>query len=194
MNDEGMLEFSLGSHLGWYPSSIQHHFQSSKSKISKIHVFGHQRYFRHRYKLPSMQIGLLRNLLMACQSCNCCPILMIFTPLESSVQSRLRMSHFQTSAKDFSAPKIIQFEIQILLGQSVTIAIHSWRTKNDGHFALVNFKFLSLEKIFQLSLVQTAKSYHIKTQQNLEFLGEFDGGAKTTSNSGVISQFEYREI
>ena len=45
---------------------------------------------------------------------------------------------------------------------------------------LVNFKFLSLKKIFLLSLVQTAKSCHIKTQQNLEFLGEFDGGAKTT--------------
>ena len=49
----------------------------------------------------------------------------------------------------------------------------------------VNFKFLSLKKIFQLSLVQTAKSYHIKTQQNLEFLGEIDGGAKITSNSGI---------
>ena len=52
--------------------------------------------------------------------------------------------------------------------------------KKDGNFACQFFKFLSLKKIFQLSLVQTAKSNHIKTQQNLEFLGEFDGGAKIT--------------
>ena len=50
-----------------------------------------------------------------------------------------------------------------------------------------------LEKIFLLTLVQNAKCYRITRQENPEFLGEFDGGAKTTSNSGVIS-FEYREI
>ena len=50
-----------------------------------------------------------------------------------------------------------------------------------------------LEKIFLLTLVQNAKCYCITRQENPEFLGEFDGGAKTTSNSGVIS-FEYREI
>ena len=42
-------------------------------------------------------------------------------------------------------------------------------------------------------MVQNAKCYRITRQENPEFLGEFDGGAKTTSNSGVIS-FEYREI
>ena len=50
-----------------------------------------------------------------------------------------------------------------------------------------------LEKIFLLTLVQNAKCYRITRQENPEFLGEFDGGAKTTSNSGVIS-FEYVEI
>ena len=50
-----------------------------------------------------------------------------------------------------------------------------------------------LEKIFLLTLVQNAKCYCITRQENPEFLGEFDGGAKTTSNSGVIS-FEYVEI
>ena len=50
-----------------------------------------------------------------------------------------------------------------------------------------------LEKIFLLTLVQNAKCYCITRQENPEFLGEFDGGAKTTSNSGVIL-FEYREI
>jgi len=39
-------------------------------------------------------------------------------------------------------------------------------------------------------MVQNAKCYRITRQENPEFLGEFDGGAKTTSNSGVI----YREI
>ena len=42
-------------------------------------------------------------------------------------------------------------------------------------------------------MVQNAKCYRITRQENPEFLGEFDGGAKTPSNSGVIS-FEYREI
>ena len=50
-----------------------------------------------------------------------------------------------------------------------------------------------LEKISLLTLVQGAKYYPITRQENLEFLGEIDGGAKTTSNSGVIS-FEYMEI
>ena len=50
-----------------------------------------------------------------------------------------------------------------------------------------------LEKISLLTLVQGAKYYPITRQENLEFLGEIDGGAKTTSNSGVI-WFEYREI
>ena len=50
-----------------------------------------------------------------------------------------------------------------------------------------------LEKIFLLTLVQNAKCYCITRQENPECLGEFDGGAKTPSNSGVIS-FEYREI
>jgi hypothetical protein len=42
-----------------------------------------------------------------------------------------------------------------------------------------------------LTLVQSAKYYHITRQENLEFLGEFDGGAKITSNSG-ISNFEIK--
>ena len=37
-----------------------------------------------------------------------------------------------------------------------------------------------LEKIFLLTLVQNAKCYLITRQENPEFLGEFDGGAKTT--------------
>ena len=40
--------------------------------------------------------------------------------------------------------------------------------------------FTSLKKIFWLSLLQNANYCHIKTQQNLEFLGEFHGGAKST--------------
>ena len=44
-----------------------------------------------------------------------------------------------------------------------------------------------VEKIFLLTMVQNAKCYRITRQENPEFLGEFDGGAKTTSNSGVIS-------
>ena len=42
-------------------------------------------------------------------------------------------------------------------------------------------------------MVQNAKCYRITRQENPEFLGEFNGGAKTTSNSGAIS-FENREI
>jgi hypothetical protein len=42
-----------------------------------------------------------------------------------------------------------------------------------------------------LTLVQNAKYYHIARQENLEFLGEFDGGAKITSNSGT-SNFEIK--
>ena len=34
-------------------------------------------------------------------------------------------------------------------------------------------------------MVQNAKYYHITRQENLEFLGEFDGGAKIASNSGM---------
>ena len=40
-NKGRMLEFSLRTHLRGYLSSVKDHFQSSKSKISKIHVFGH---------------------------------------------------------------------------------------------------------------------------------------------------------
>ena len=46
-----------------------------------------------------------------------------------------------------------------------------------------------LEKNFLLTLVQGAKYYPITRQENLEFLGEIDGGAKITSNSGM-SHFE----
>ena len=42
-----------------------------------------------------------------------------------------------------------------------------------------------LEKNFLLTLVQGAKYYPITRQENLEFLGEIDGGAKITSNSGI---------
>jgi hypothetical protein len=45
---------------------------------------------------------------------------------------------------------------------------------------LVNFNFFSLKKNFWLTLLQNAKYYHIKPQQNLEFLGKLDGGAKST--------------
>ena len=46
-----------------------------------------------------------------------------------------------------------------------------------------------LEKISLLTLVQGAKYYPITRQENLEFLGEIDGGAKITSNPG-LSNFE----
>ena len=49
-----------------------------------------------------------------------------------------------------------------------------------------------LEKNFLLTLVQSVKYYHITRQENLEFLGEFDGGAKITSNSGITSNFEIK--
>ena len=65
------------------------------------------------------------------ESGNFRPIWTIPTPLESSFQSRLRMPHFQTSAKDFSAPKI-QFEIQILLGQCNDRSILG---EKNGNFA-----------------------------------------------------------
>ena len=42
------------------------------------------------------------------------------------------------------------------------------------------FQFFSLKKNFWLTLLQNAKYYHIKPQQNLEFLGKLDGGAKST--------------
>ena len=48
------------------------------------------------------------------------------------------------------------------------------------------------KKKFLLTLVQSAKYYHITRQGNLEFLGEFDGGAKITSNSGITSNFEIK--
>jgi hypothetical protein len=68
---------------------------------------------------------------------------MIPTPLESSFQSRLRMSHFQTSGKDFSAPKI-QFEIQILLGQCNDRSILG---KENGNFAC-QFQIFESKKNF----------------------------------------------
>jgi hypothetical protein len=43
-----------------------------------------------------------------------------------------------------------------------------------------------------LTLVQSAKYYHVTRQENHEFLGEFNGGAKITSNSGITSNFEIR--
>ena len=48
-----------------------------------------------------------------------------------------------------------------------------------------------LEKVFLLSLVQNAKCYHITRQENLEFLGEFAGGAKITRIS-VVKSKKYR--
>ena len=63
--------------------------------------------------------------------------------------------------------------------------------KEENFFDICNKS--ELEKIFLPTMVQNAKCYRITRQENPEFLGECDGGAKTTSNSGVIS-FEYREI
>jgi len=68
---------------------------------------------------------------------------MIPTPLESSFQSRLGMPHFQTSGKDFSAPKI-QFEIQILLSQCNDRSILG---EKNGNFAC-KFQIFESEKNF----------------------------------------------
>lgn len=77
------------------------------------------------------------------ESGNFRPIWMIPTPLESSWKSRLRMPHFQTSGKDFSAPKI-QFEIQILLGQCNDRSILG---EKNGNFAC-KFPIFESEKNF----------------------------------------------
>ena len=94
------------------------------------------------------------------------------------------MPHFQASGKDFSAPKI-QFEIQIFL---FNLTIHCCTPKIGKTYGCIG----KLEKKFLLTLVQSAKYYHITRQENLEFLGEFDGGAKITSNSGITSNFEIK--
>ena len=51
-----------------------------------------------------------------------------------------------------------------------------------------------LEKIFLLSLVQNAKCYHITRQENLEFLGEFPGGAKITRKKRKKIKDSYRSL
>ena len=51
-----------------------------------------------------------------------------------------------------------------------------------------------LEKIFLLTLVQNAKCYRITRQENPEFLGEFDGGAKNDIKFRCHISFEYRGI
>jgi hypothetical protein len=116
------------------------------AKISILHAISAERYRRFAMFFHLVGGELATGFGWKSESGNFRPIWMIPTPLESSFQSRLRMSHFQTSGKDFSAPKIIQFEIQILLGVNVTI--DPFLEKKNGNFALVNFKFLSLKKIF----------------------------------------------
>ena len=51
-----------------------------------------------------------------------------------------------------------------------------------------------LDKIFVLTLVQNAKYYHITRQENLEFLGEFDGGAKITLKKRKKIKDSYRSL
>jgi hypothetical protein len=51
-----------------------------------------------------------------------------------------------------------------------------------------------LEKNFLLTLLQNAKHCHITRQENLEFLGAFDGGARITSISGIHQILKERLI
>ena len=83
-------------------------------------------------------------------------------------------------------PQKLSLSIQILLFPVYSTDIDAKNVEKMSNKS-------ELEKIFLLTLVQNAKCYRITRQENPEFLGEFHGGAKTTSNSGVIS-FEYREI
>ena len=85
------LVFSLGFHLRLWPGSfwgIQH---LPELKIAEIFLFSWfpsvMRWSRSPYSWKS-----LRNLVFHSQSGNCGRILMIFTALESSGKSRLRMS------------------------------------------------------------------------------------------------------
>ena len=89
-----------------------------------------------------------------------------------------------------STPKVeFQFKFSYFLSILPILTPASKTVQNVEKMSNIS----ELEKIFLLTLVQNAKCYRITRQENPEFLGEFDGGAKTTSNSGVIS-FEYREI
>ena len=81
------------------------------------------------------------------------------------------------------SPPKVEFSIQSLLFPVYSADIDAKNVEEMSNKS-------ELEKIFLLTLVQNAKCYRITRQENPEFLGEFDGGAKTTSNSGVI----YREI
>ena len=183
-----MLEFSLGITLRGYLKSILDHFQSSKSKISKIHIF---RALRDD-----------RVVLTTGRGSGIC-----FWPANRAIVVRFRwfLHHWKALFKvdegchtfrglgtswhngnSTCSPPKVEFSIQILL---VSVYATDIDAKNVEEMSNKS----ELEKIFLLTLVQNAKCYRITRQENPEFLGEFHGGAKTTSNSGVIS-FEYREI
>ena len=181
-----MLEFSLGITLRGYLKSILDHFQSSKSKISKIHIF---RALRDD-----------RVVLTTGRGSGIC-----FWPANRAIVVRFRwfLHHWKALFKvdegchtfrglgtswhngnSTCSPPKVEFSSQILLFSVYATDID--KAKNVEEMSNKS----ELEKIFLLTLVQNAKCYCITRQENPEFLGEFDGGAKTTSNSGVIS-FEY---
>ena len=121
-------------------------------------------------------------------SANFCPIWTIHTPLESSWKSKWRMPHFQTSGKDCSNRKpSLKFKFSSFYSP-FNLTIHCCAPKIGKTYGCIG----KLEKKFLLTLVQSAKYYHITRQENNEFLREFDGGAKITSNSGITSNFEIK--
>ena len=67
----------------------------------------------------------------------------------------------------------VQFEIQVFPLSSNDPLFYSKSVQKMRNIS-------RLEKIFLLALVQGAKYYPITRQENLEFLGEIDGGAKIT--------------
>ena len=104
-------------------------------------------------------------------SANFCPIWTIHTPLESSWKSRLRMPHFQTSGKDFSSRKSsLKFKFSSFYSP-FNLTIHCCAPKIGKTYGCTG----KLEKNFLLTLVQSAKYYHITRRKE-------ENGYKCTNN------------
>jgi len=134
--------FSLAFHLRLWVGSFLDMADLQQLKNAKISIFPHFRAVPAFCDVSTWSEESLP-LCWKSESGNFRPIWMIPTPLESSFQSRWRMPHFQTSGKDFSAPKI-QFEVQILLNQCNDRSILG---KKNGNFAC-QFQIFESKKNF----------------------------------------------
>ena len=94
------LVFSLGFHLRLLAGSFWGIEHLPELKIAKISFFHGSGAGSVRSRSPYYWSSL-GNFFGVGQTANCGRILMIFTALESSWKSRLRMSHFQSSGNQF---------------------------------------------------------------------------------------------